>query len=227
MSTEGTGNSRTIGSSMWRNSLALALFALLTAAILATTEMVTAPRIDAAERAAEQRALLELVPAAWHDNDMLADTYPIPEQHWPLLGLAKGGVAHIAKRDGEPVAVVIPAVSKQGYSGDIAMILAVNTRGELLGVRVTNHKETPGLGDKVDLKKSDWILSFNGKSLQQPQRQQWAVKKEGGVFDQFTGATITPRAVINQVLAGLDYFHLDRAALIAAAAAPTLEYSDE
>ncbi len=208
----------TIGSSMLRNASALALFALLTAAILAATESLTEPRIVAAERAAAQRALLEIVPAAMHDNDLLADNYPIPEQHWSLLGLKKGGVAHIARRDGEPVAVIVPAVSRAGYSGDIAMIIGLTPAGELLGVRVTSHKETPGLGDKVDTKKSDWILSFNGQSLDNLPRAGWAVEKDGGQFEQFTGATITPRAVVAQVLASLDYFAIDSAALLASRA---------
>ena len=203
-----------ISRSMLRNSSALALFALLTAALLAATQNVTEPKILAAERAAQQRALLEIVPDGLHNNDLLADTYPIPEQRWPLLGLDKGGRAHIAKRDGQPVAVIVPAVSKSGYSGDIAMIMGFTIEGELLGVRVTQHKETPGLGDKVELKKSDWILSFNSLSLNNTPREAWAVKKEGGSFEQFTGATITPRAVIEQVLAGLDYFALDSAALL-------------
>ena len=227
MSATPPSKQKNIGWSMLRNSLALALFALLTAAILATTESITEPRIVAAERAAEQRALLELVPATMHDNDMLADTYPIPEQHWPLLGLNKGGVAHLASRDGKPVAVILPAVSKSGYSGDISMIIGLTPSGELLGVRVTSHRETPGLGDKVELKKSPWILSFNGQSLAKLARSEWTVKKDGGAFEQFTGATITPRAVIGQVLAGLDYFALERAALLAAAQPNALENRDE
>ena len=143
-----------ISRSMLRNSSALALFALLTAALLAATQNVTEPKILAAERAAQQRALLEIVPDGLHNNDLLADTYPIPEQHWPLLGLDKGGRAHIAKRDGQPVAVIVPAVSKSGYSGDIAMIMGFTIEGELLGVRVTSTKRRPGLAIKSSLKRA-------------------------------------------------------------------------
>ena len=96
------------------------------------------------------------------------------------------------------------------------MIVGINFDGTLAGVRVVEHRETPGLGDKVDLNKSDWILGFNSKSLSNPQRAAWDVKKNNGDFDQFTGATITPRAVIHQIAQTLDYFELDRARLLAA-----------
>jgi electron transport complex protein RnfG len=99
------------------------------------------------------------------------------------------------------------------------MIIGVNFNGSVAGVRVVDHRETPGLGDKVDLKKSDWILSFNGKSLVNPQASGWTVKKEGGDYDQFTGATITPRAVIKQILKTLQYFEDDRERLLQTAAA--------
>jgi electron transport complex protein RnfG len=110
-------------------------------------------------------------------------------------------------------------VTADGYSGNIGMIIGVNFDGTVAGVRVVNHKETPGLGDKVDLKKSDWILSFNGKSLVNPEADGWDVKKNGGEFDQFTGATITPRAVIYQIAQVLEYFSQDSERILAQAAA--------
>ena len=99
------------------------------------------------------------------------------------------------------------------------MIIGINFDGTVAGVRVVEHRETPGLGDKIDLKKSDWILGFNGKSLLNPQQSDWKVKKEGGDFDQFTGATITPRAVVNQILKSLQYFENDRERLLTISAA--------
>ena len=95
------------------------------------------------------------------------------------------------------------------------MIIGINFDGSVAGVRVVEHKETPGLGDKVDLRKSDWILSFNGKSLSNPHPNAWNVKKENGEFDQFTGATITPRAVIHQIAKTLEYFKQDKERLVA------------
>lgn len=205
--------------SMGFNSIVLALFALVTSLILATTNELTYERIEQSEREAAQRALLEIIPLERHDNDMLMDVQPVPEQFWVTLGLKKGGNIHIARDQGQPVAAIIPAVTPDGYSGAISMIIGVNFNGSVAGVRVVDHRETPGLGDKVDLKKSDWILSFNGKSLVNPQASGWTVKKEGGDYDQFTGATITPRAVVKQVLKTLQYFEDDRERLLQTAAA--------
>jgi electron transport complex protein RnfG len=196
--------------SMGKNSLLLALFALITALILASTDRVTEDRIAA------QKALFEIVPLALHNNDLLVDLQPIPEQYWLALGLDNGGDVHIARLDDQPVAAIVPSITTDGYSGDIAMIVGINFDGTVAGVRVVDHKETPGLGDKVELRKSDWILSFNGKSLNNPEISKWNVKKDRGDFDQFTGATITPKAVIQQIAKTLEYFEKDRERLLSA-----------
>ena len=202
--------------SMGKNSLLLALFALITALILASTDRVTEDRIAESERLAAQKALFEIVPLARHDNDLLVDLQPIPEQYWLALGLDNGGDVHIARLDDQPVAAIVPSITTDGYSGDIAMIVGINFDGTVAGVRVVDHKETPGLGDKVELRKSDWILSFNGKSLNNPEISKWNVKKDRGDFDQFTGATITPKAVIHQIAKTLEYFEKDRERLLSA-----------
>ena len=196
------------------NSLLLASFALITSLILATTDSLTKDRIAESERKAAQRALLEIIPIERHDNDLLMDVQPIPEKFWSVLGLKKGGDIYIARNSGQPVAAIIPSVTPDGYSGNINMIIGVNFDGTIAGVRVVEHRETTGLGDKVDLKKSDWILSFNGASLVNPQASGWDVKKNGGEFDQFTGATITPRAVIYQIAQVLEYFSEDSERLL-------------
>lgn len=100
--------------------------------------------------------------------------------------------------------------SARGYSGEIQVLLGVDPEGRILGVRVIRHTETPGLGDKIELAKSDWVLAFNGRSLGDPPPERWAVKKDGGVFDQFTGATITPRATVKAVKEGLVLFAAHR-----------------
>ena len=202
--------------SMGKNSLLLALFALITALVLATTDRITEDRIAESERLAAQKALFEIVPLARHNNDLLVDLQPIPEQYWLALGLDNGGDVHIARLDDQPVAAIVPSITKDGYSGDIAMIVGINFDGTVAGVRVVEHKETPGLGDKVELRKSDWILSFNGKSLNNPELSKWNVKKDRGDFDQFTGATITPKAVIHQIAKTLEYFEKDRERLLSA-----------
>jgi len=196
-----------LGKSISSNSLLLGAFALVTAGILAGTKAGTEDRIAAAERMAAQKALLEIVPLERHNNDLLLDTLSIGEEHWAGLGLKLGGDINIARQDGKAVAAIIPAVAPDGYSGEIKLIIGVNADGSIAGVRTLAHNETPGLGDKVDLKKSDWILGFNGHSLSKPNPEGWAVKKDGGEFDQFTGATITPRAVVHQVKRALEFFN--------------------
>ncbi|MGV6806742.1 MAG: electron transport complex subunit RsxG [bacterium] len=199
-----------------RNGVMLGVFGLVTAALLAGTNFATQDKIALEERKVAQRALLELVPDERHDNDLLEETLPIPDQYHIRLGIASDAAINVARMNGKPVAFIIPGVAPDGYNGKIKLIVGVNVDGTLAGVRVISHNETPGLGDKVEIRKSDWIFSFDGRSLSNPDVDGWAVKKDGGEFDQFTGATITPRAVVNQVLAVLRYFDEDRDRLLKA-----------
>lgn len=193
--------------SIKRNSGLLTAFALCTAGLLATTYVITKKPIAASQRAAAQKALLEIIPIHRHSNDMLMDTWDIPASEWDTLGLQQGGQVHIARDDtGRPTAIITPSVATDGYSGDIRLLVGVDSNGQIEGVRVVEHKETPGLGDKVDVRKSRWILSFDDRSLNSPTVDGWHVKKDGGDFDQFTGATITPRAVVEQVRRTLEFF---------------------
>lgn len=196
---------RSIRQSISKNSLVLTVFALVTAGALALTNLGTQDRIANAERAAQQRALLEIIPLGNHDNDLLNDTIDVPQSALAQLGLTGGEKIHRARHNGDISALIVPAMAHDGYSGDISMIVGVNRDGTVAGVRILLHKETPGLGDKIELKKHQWILSFNGKSLQVPVIEEWKVKKDGGVFDQFAGATITPRAVVGQVKHVLEF----------------------
>jgi electron transport complex protein RnfG len=198
-------SSTSISLSMSKNSILLFLFALLTAGILAVTYEGTKETIGLAERKAAEKALFEIIPAEQIDNDLLLDIVAIPKSAWPELGLKNGGDIHIARNNQKIIAVIIPTVAPDGYSGDIKMIAGVNSDGSIAGVRVLKHIETPGLGDKVDIKKSAWIRSFENKSLSNPTINQWKVKKDGGDFDQFTGATITPRAVVQQIRKVLEF----------------------
>lgn len=193
-----------LGQSISKNSVILGIFALLSAAGLALTNLGTQDRIAKAERAAQQKALFEIIPSDQIDNDLLQDTLAIPESGAALLGLRDQPI-YIARKNTEVIALIIPAMAHDGYSGDIGMIVGVRRDGSIAGVRVLTHKETPGLGDKIELKKGNWILEFNGKSLTLPVVEEWKVKKDGGTFDQFAGATITPRAVVKQIKQVLEF----------------------
>ncbi|MEO0442488.1 MAG: electron transport complex subunit RsxG [Pseudomonadota bacterium] len=191
--------------SITKNGILLLLFALLTAGLLATTYEGTKATIAAAERRAAEKALLDIIPGERIDNDLLLDTLSIAENAWPQLGLSGAHDLHLARKNNQIIAVIIPTTAADGYSGDIKMLAGVNRDGSIAGVRVLTHNETPGLGDKIDLKKHPWILGFNGRSLADPEPEQWTVKKDGGQFDQFTGATITPRAVVQQIRKVLEF----------------------
>ncbi len=194
--------------SIGKSALGLSAFAIITTGTIATTHIITKDRIAEEVRKAQVKALLEIVPAKLFDNDLLADTRVLDQAE--ALALPAGAMANIATYQGEVTAVVIPAIAPNGYSGSIRIISAIDTQGSLLGVRVVEHKETPGLGDKIEARKSDWIGSFAGKSLSNPLPEGWKVKKDGGEFDQMTGATITPRAVVSAVHRSLVYFSQHR-----------------
>ena len=201
-----------LGKSISRNSLLLALFAVATGLLLAGSYLLTKDRITAEIRKAEEKALLQIVPKSRHDNSMLDDTVAVGRTS-AGLGLREAKRIYLAKSAGEVVAAIIPVTARDGYSGDIELIVGVNADGSVAGVRALTHKETPGLGDKVDLAKSDWVLGFEGSSLGNPPAEGWAVKKDGGVFDAFTGATITPRAVVSATRRALEYARDNRAVL--------------
>ena len=206
-----------LGQSITRNSLLLGLFALSTTLLISGTYLLTKDRIALEQRKAEERALLEIVPASRHNNSMLDNTVLVNASS-EGLGLRHEKQIYLARQDGKAVAAIIPVTASDGYSGDINLIVGVNTDGTIAGVRALSHRETPGLGDKVDLKKSDWVLGFNGTSLVNPELSRWAVKKDKGHFDQFTGATITPRAVVAATLRALQYAQSHKSVLFADAA---------
>jgi electron transport complex protein RnfG len=204
-----------LGQSITRNSVLLAIFAVCTTLLIAGTYLSTRDQIAVEKRRAEEKALLQVVPRERHDNSMLDETIPVGPQT-PGLGLTENKRIYIARKQGEVVAAVIPATAPDGYTGAIDLIVGVNADGSIAGVRALAHKETPGLGDKVDIRKSDWVLGFNGRSLGNPELDGWAVKKDKGVFDQFTGATITPRSVVAATLRVLQFAQENRKSLFGA-----------
>ncbi|MBF8221776.1 electron transport complex subunit RsxG [Halomonas sp. 328] len=193
-------------------SLGLGLFALITAGVVAGTRALTAERIAENQRAEEYRLLREVLPEGLRDlpvEAVLAGRRTLPASE--AVGQRVPFAAWHVQRD-DQAALILPVVA-QGYGGAIHLLVGIDREGQLGGVRVTRHQETPGLGDPIDTRKSDWILAFEGKSLTAPPRERWAVRPDGGDFDSFTGATITPRAVVTAVRRALDYVAAEGEAL--------------
>jgi len=196
-----------------RPALVLGLFTLVATALLAVTDRYTRGPIAAAERAALLRTLNRLIPAGAHDNDLLADTLTLPPS--PALGTRRPTTAYRARRRGRVETVAFTAVAPDGYNGDIVLLVAVHRDGRLAGVGVVSHRETPGLGDAIEASRGPWIRQFTGRALGDPPPARWAVKKDGGAFDQLTGATISPRAVVKAVKRALAWFARHREMLLA------------
>ncbi|MCP5018651.1 MAG: electron transport complex subunit RsxG, partial [Ketobacter sp.] len=144
--------------------------------------------------------------------DIISDSILINDQE--RLG-GTGIRIYLARKVEKPVAAVFTSMVPDGYSGPIKLLVAVRVDGTLGGVRIVSHKETPGLGDKVEEQKSDWVYGFNNRSLTNPDISHWKVKRDGGDFDQFTGATITPRSIVKGVKNTLLYFRDKGAELFA------------
>jgi electron transport complex protein RnfG len=198
----------------------LGAFAVGGVGLVAITHDLTAPRIAENERAAVLRQVQAIVPQGSMDNDPLEDRIVV--SNLELLGMRSTQVYRV-RSNGEPVAVILNPVAPNGYGGPIRLLVSVLADGTLGGVRVLAHQETPGLGDKIEEAKSDWIHTFAGKSLGNPPADDWTVRRDGGAFDQFTGATITPRAIVQAVRRTLEFVASQGQALFeqpALAAAP-------
>ncbi|QID19479.1 electron transport complex subunit RsxG [Nitrogeniibacter mangrovi] len=180
----------------------LGIVALLASGALALASRLTTGPIAAAEANDLRQSLIEVLPAGFADNDFLHDTVRVTGEG--------GAVTVYRARKGGAVDGAMFQVSGYGYSSDVQLMMAVDLSGRILGVRVLKHAETPGLGDRIEIAKSTWILGFDGHSLDDPKPARWAVKKDGGAFDQLTGATITPRAVVKAVKGGLLFFEAHR-----------------
>lgn len=188
---------------MMRSALWLSVFVIIGIALLMLVKYLTEDDIQKARKSAVLATINEVLPSNTYNNALLKDIKVYPPQ--PLLGTDEAVTVYRARKNGKPVAAVLTLKALDGYSGTITLLLAVTPKGKVLGVRALQHKETPGLGDKIEKRKSDWILSFNGWKLTPENASDWAVKKDGGEFDQFTGATITPRAVIKAIKHALTF----------------------
>ena len=200
-------------------AVVLAAAAVVAVALLSLVHDRAQPKIEANQRAQQLAQLTAVLGDLAYDNDPLADTLMLRDPE--LLGVDHPLVAHRVRRAGTTVAVLLNVVAPDGYAGPIHLLVAVDGTGRVLGVRVLEHRETPGLGDVIEERRSDWIRAFDGRSLGDPLPDRWAVRRDGGDFDQFTGATVTPRAVVGAVRKALTYVERHRDELFAAATPPT------
>ncbi|MDO6446211.1 electron transport complex subunit RsxG [Colwellia sp. 1_MG-2023] len=192
-----------------KNAQLLALFAVACTALIAFVNFLTQDKIIEQEQQQLISTLSSIIEPSSHDNSISQTCIILEDEQLGELPQK----AYLATNNNSPVAAAITTTAPDGYNGNIFLLVAINFDGTLSGVRAIKHQETPGLGDKVELRKSQWILSFNGKKILDENDHRWAVAKDGGMFDQFTGATITPRAVVNAVKRTTNYFNQHKAEL--------------
>ena len=194
-----------------RNALLLAGFAIVCTGAIALISVLTRPIILEQEQIALQNNINELIKPDRYDNNIINTCFTVVDSE--LLGDEIPKQVFIATKYNKPVAALIQSSTFKGYSGEIKLLVGIYTDGTIAGVRINSHTETPGLGDKIQTNKSDWILSFDGKKYQESTEDKWEVKKDGGSFDAFTGATITPRSVVHAVRDALIYFEKNKTQL--------------
>ncbi len=189
-----------------KHAVVLGGFSLAATLLLTVAYSLTKEPIEQSALEDLRHSLEQVIPASLHDNNPAGDTLQLQVDGAPVLVYRA--------RQAKQITGVAFETSTRGYGGDIRVLLGIDQNGKLLGVRVLHHTETPGLGDKIEVTRSSWITRFTGLSLGDPPDAQWAVKKDGGPFDQFAGATITPRAVVNGVRDGLRLFAAHRETLL-------------
>lgn len=201
-----------------RTAAILFVFVIVFTSLLSAAYLWTKPAIEASAAEEKMKLIDEVLPRSEYDNSLLTDTLALPPT--PELGLADPSTLYRARRQGQPVALVVEAIAPDGYAGKIRLILALRADGTMAGVRITQHKETPGLGDYIEIKKDKnkarpWITQFAGLSLAAVPDREWKVRKDGGRIDYYAGATVTPRAVSRAVLKAAKWATANRERLFA------------
>ncbi len=196
-------------------ALNLLFFALIGTALLAWTYDLTHDTIARSVEKEKLKLIAQIAPPATYDNGIMKDTAQLAEDK--LLGGTGTSIAYRGRLNNQSSIAVLQVVAPDGYSGRINLIIAIHSDGRIGGVRVVSHKETPGLGDYIDIARSNWITGFNGASLENRKDSDWKVKKDGGSFDYMAGATITPRAIVKAVHKALQYYAQHRDELFAQA----------
>jgi electron transport complex protein RnfG len=210
---------------IWKSGVTLASIAALCTALVALTWELTAERIEVNKTAWLERSLQPALAGLFFDSSVTESMIRIPQPH-ELPGSEDAIVYRVYAGD-DPVAALFVVSARDGYAGPIRLLIGIAMDGTVTGVRVLEHRETPGLGDRVDASKSDWVLQFDGHSLRDPELAGWAIRSDGGEFDQLTGASITPRAVIKAIRETLIYFDANPDIIFAALPEPDVDATQE
>jgi electron transport complex protein RnfG len=207
---------------IWKSGITLAVIAAICTALIALTWQLTAERIEGNRKAYLEQSLQPALAGLFFDSGVTESMLTIPPPH-DLPGSDTAIVYRVYAGDA-PVAALFAVTARDGYSGPIRLLIGIAMDGSITGVSVIEHRETPGLGDRIEATKSDWVLQFDGQSLVNPDATRWAIRRDGGDFDQLTGASVTPRAIIKAIKQTLSYFDANREALFAA---PSFDSADE
>lgn len=202
---------------IWKSGVTLAIVAAFCTSLVALTWQLTADRIEENKKEWLERSLQPALAGLFFDSPVTESMITVPPPH-ELPG-SDAAIIYRVYAGETPVAALFVVSARDGYAGPIRLLIGIALDGEVTGIRVLEHRETPGLGDRIDTSKSDWVLQFNGHSLRNPEPAKWAIKGDGGQFDQLTGASVTPRAVIRAIKQTLTYFDTNRVAVFAAPAA--------
>ena len=209
-----TSDSATAKPSIWRGSLILGVLAALCTALVAFTHRYTAPLIKANDQAFLEQSLKPVLGGIEYQDELTKSLLVLDVPH----GLPGNEAASIYRiyADGTPAAALFIVSARNGFAGPITLLIGIRIDGTITSVRVLKHKETPGLGDMIESSKSDWLLQFDLTSLAAPDTERWLIKRDGGDFDQLTGASITPRAIIKAIKETLLYFKSNQDAVFSA-----------
>lgn len=201
---------------VWKSGVTLAIIAAFCTSLVALTWQFTADRIETNKKEWLERSLQPALAGLFFDSSVTESMITIPPPH-DLPG-SDAAIVYRVYAGEEPVAALFVVSARDGYAGPIRLLIGVTMDGTVTGVRVLEHRETPGLGDRIETTKSDWVLQFDGRSLRDPEAAMWAIRGDGGQFDQLTGASVTPRSVIKAIRETLTWFEVNRDAVFAAPA---------
>ena len=201
---------------IWQSGVTLAVIAAICTALVAGTWQLTAERIEQNKKEFLERSLTPALAGLFFDSSVTESIISIPPPH-DLPG-TEAAIIYRVYAGEEPVAALFVVSARDGYAGPIRLLVGISMDGTITGIRVLEHRETPGLGDRIDITKSDWVLQFDGHSLRDPEPAQWAIKTDGGKFDQLTGASVTPRSIVKAIKQTLTYFDANRDSIFAATA---------